>query len=76
MARGPSEIMCKVAKMELLKHSAVEAGDKTFLTIPLFDDNLVLNTNQSNIFSSLPPFALPHAIATTIVRIEHVCVSN
>jgi hypothetical protein len=39
--------MRKLARRKLFKLSAVEGGDKTFLTIPLFDYNILLNTKQS-----------------------------
>jgi hypothetical protein len=40
MTRRPSENMCKKARRRLFKPSAVEGGDKTILTIPLFNYNL------------------------------------
>jgi hypothetical protein len=47
MARGPSEGRCKLARQELFKTSAVEGGDKTFLTIPLFNENRLLSRQTS-----------------------------
>jgi Cu/Zn superoxide dismutase len=40
--------MCKLARRELFKPNAVEGGDITILTIPLFDYNLLLNTNSQS----------------------------
>jgi hypothetical protein len=41
LTRKPSESMCKLARRKLFKPGAIEEGDKTFLTIPLFNYNLL-----------------------------------
>jgi hypothetical protein len=65
MAREPSESMCKLARLELFRPSAVEGGDITILTLPLFIYNLLLNTKHSDIFPISLPYALPLAVASS-----------
>jgi hypothetical protein len=46
MARRLSESVHKLDRRELSKPSAREGGDISFLTIPLFNYNLLLDTNN------------------------------
>jgi hypothetical protein len=65
MAREPSENMCKLARLELFRPSAIEGGDITILRIHLFIYNLLLNNKHSDIFPITLPSALPSALAST-----------
>jgi hypothetical protein len=76
MLRGLSKNMCELTRREIFKQGAVERGDQTFLTIPLFYYNLMLNTKKPNFFSSLPPYALPPALRASTSTTKQICACN
>jgi hypothetical protein len=53
MARGLSESMCKLARREPFKPCALDGGDRTFLTIPLLNYNILSNTELDLISPSI-----------------------